>query len=288
MSPASFRRALLAPALFLGAGACFATRTDLAVVAADVQAVRGEVQTTRAQMIAGDSAITRALESAIANLSRTLAVIKDTVQASHATSQRLRGDVREDLQVIREQLIAILARQGESQRRIAELRAELEADTRERVAGEATTRDTTRLPGDPSGAATPAGGAAPATPGPAQMLQMAQDQLRRGSNGVARSAFNALLTQFPTSDLAPEALYGVAETYANEGNGVAADSVYNQVVTRFPTSDRAPTALYKRATALRVTGRADEAKVLYQQIVQKYPKSDAALLAEGFLGTRRP
>lgn len=287
MRPASLRRALLAPALFLGAGACFATRNDLALVAADVRAVRGEVQTTRAQMLAGDSAIARALDSALTKLNRTLAVMSDTVQASHATSQRLRGDVREDLQLIREQLIAILARQGESQRRIAELRADLEADTRER-AGETVTRDTTRPPGDSSGAAPPPAATAPTTPGPAQMLQMAQDQLRRGSNGVARTAFNALLTQFPTSDLAPEALYGVAETFANENNGVAADSVYNLVVTRFPNSDRAPTALYKRANALRVTGRTEEAKVLYQQIVQKYPKSDAALLAEGFLGTRRP
>jgi TolA-binding protein len=37
-----------------------------------------------------------------------------------------------------------------------------------------------------------------------------------------------------------------------------------------------------------VTGRSDDAKALYRQIVAKYPRSDEAVLAEGFLGTRKP
>jgi tol-pal system protein YbgF len=269
--------ALLAPVVVLTTGACFATRQDLAAVQRDVLAVRTDVRATRAAMLAGDSALHRQLDSALARVAGSLAIMSDTLESMHASTMRLRGDVREDLQIIRQQLIQIIALSGESQRRVAELRAQLEEDAIERAAP-----DSAHAAGDSTRQAAPAG------PGPAQLLQMAQDQFRRGSNASARGAFTALLTQFPTSDLAPEALYGVAETYAADNNGVAADSVYALVVQRFPTHPRAPTALYKRATTMRLTGRADEARTLYQEIVTRYKGTDAALLAEGFLRPQRP
>lgn len=288
MIASRFIRALCAPVVILTAGACFATRSDVRVLQSDLQVVRGDLHSTRGELLARDSAFARAL----AEVAASLAVIDDTVRSMHATTMRLRGDVREDLQAIRQQLITIQERTGESSRRIQELRAQLEADAVDRAAADAGVRDTTKPPTGTtpprSGASTPPPAPAAAGPGPAQLYQLAQDQFRRGSAGSARAAYSQLLTQYPTSDLAPDALYGVAETWASEGNNVAADSVYALVVTRFPNSDRAPTALYKRATALRVVGQTEQARALFQQIVDKYPRSDAALLAEGFLGTKRP
>jgi tol-pal system protein YbgF len=285
-------RALCAPVVILTAGACFATRSDVRVLQSDLQVVRGDLHTTRGELLARDSAFARAL----ADVAASLAVVDDTVRSMHATTMRLRGDVREDLQAIRQQLITIQERTGESSRRIQELRAQLETDAADRAAADMGVRDTIKPPpgarppvaGATPSTANPAGAAAPASPGPAQLYQLAQDQFRRGSAGSARAAYTQLLTQYPTSDLAPDALYGVAETWASEGNNVSADSVYALVVERYPQSQRAPTALYKRATALRVVGQTEQARVLFQQIVDKYPKSDAALLAEGFLGARRP
>jgi tol-pal system protein YbgF len=181
------------------------------------------------------------------------------------------GDVRADLRSIRQQLITIQELTGQSQRRIQELRAEMEMRANEAPPPAAA--------GSPPGTRPPAG----AEPGPAQLYQMGQDQLRRGSASAARSAFTQLLTAYPTSDLAAEALYGIADTWADEGNGVAADSVYALVVQRYPRSEKAPTALYKRATALRVVGQAAQARAIFQQIVDRYPRSDAALLAQDFL-----
>jgi tol-pal system protein YbgF len=277
------RSVMLVPVVVLTTGACFATRQDLAVVQRDVVAMRGEVQAVRAATLAGDSALHHQLDSALARVAGTLAVMSDTLESAHLTTMRLRADVREDLQIIRQQLIQIIALSGESQRRVAELRAQLEEDAIERAAP-VTGADSAGARRDSSNRAAPAG------PGPAQLLQMAKDQFQRGSNATARGAFTALLTQFPTSDLAPEALYGIADTHLADGNGVAADSVYNLVVERFPNSPRAPTALYKRASQMRVTGRAAEAQVLYKQIIDRYPKTDAALLAESFLTppARRP
>ncbi|MEN9791042.1 MAG: hypothetical protein RLZZ63_700 [Gemmatimonadota bacterium] len=278
------RRAVLcrlwAPAVLLTAGACLATQQDLRVVQGDVVAVRDEVRRLQAAERTRDSLRAAALDTTLSQIAVMLRATSDTVRAMSAAVGRLRGDVREDLQNVRVQLIAIQELTGQSQRRILELRADLESDAIEKspapAGGAATGRDTARTP-------------APATPGPAQLYQMGQDQLRRGSGASARSAFAALLSQYPQSDLAADALYGMAEAYTAEGNATAADSLYNQVVVRYPNSERAPTALYKRATALRVAGKAEPARALYRQIIQRYPRSEAAVLSEQFVGTpRRP
>jgi len=275
------RRALLAPVVILTTGACFATRNDVRILQSDLQASREEVRAGLAEAAARDAANRLALDSTLAGIARGLAQVSDTVRNMHATTMRLRGDVREDLTAIRQQLITVEERVGASARRIQELRAELEADAADRTAPTAATRDSTKPP-------VAGGAAAPAGPGPAQLYQMGQDQLRRGSWGSARGAFNEILTQFPASDLVPDALFGIGQAFESESKGASADSVYALVVQRFPKSERAPTALYKRATALRVTGQAAAAQVLYKQIVDQYPRSDAAVLAEGFLGTRKP
>jgi len=274
------RQLVWAPAVMMTAGACLATQQDLRVVQGDVVAVRDEFRRLQSAERTRDSLRAVSLDSALAQIALLLRATNDTVRGISTMVIRLRGDVREDLQNVRAQLIAIQELTGQSQRRIQELRADLESDAIEKssapIAGAATGRDTARAP-------------APATPGPAQLYQMGQDQLRRGSGASARSAFAALLAQYPRSDLAADALYGMAEAFTAEGNAAAADSAYGQVVARYPNSDRAPTALYKRATALRVAGKGDSARELYRQIIQRYPRSEAAVLSEQFVGSpQRP
>jgi len=297
-------RLLAAPVVILTTGACFATRNDVRILQQDLQ-------TVRAERMAADSALLRAIEAVSTELTRVgvvLAEVGDTARVSHATTMRLRGDVREDLQAIRQQLIMIQELTGQSQRRIQELRAEMEARAAELSAQEAnqaavpvpvpvptpagtrpgTARPTSTTPPAATPAATPAPARPAAAPGPAQLYQLGQDQLRRGSVSSARAAYTELLDKHPSSDLADEALYGIAETWADEGNGVAADSVYALVVQRFPRSSMAPNALYKRASAYRAVGRTAQAEALYKQIVAEYPQSDAALLAQEFLRPRTP
>lgn len=288
MSLARLPRLLLAPAVLLTAGACFATRSDLRIVQGDVLAVRDSVRAARLAAERRDSLARVATDSALARVVAALVTVGDSVVSIRGATQRMDGALREDLHVIRQQLITIQELTGQSQRRIQELRADLESDAADRAsapvvppaAGD-TTRGTTTV-GAAGGAGTPTG------PGPAQLYQLGQDQLRRGSNTAARGAFTTLLAQHPQSDFAPDALYGIAETFTAEGNGVRADSVYNLVATRYPQSERAPIALYKRATAYRLVGQAERAQSLYRQIVETYPNSESARLAQGFLTSRRP
>ena len=245
------RAALLAPlALPLLAG-CFATRNDVAVLQQDVAAVR-------ALSAAQDSARARQLDLALAQL----AAVTDTLRAMSQRSARFEGDARGQLRSLGEQLIQVQELTGQSQRRLQDLRASLDARA-------------SSAPG-PGGAP-----AAPDTagPGPNELLQLSVDQFRRGSFATARAGLADLLRRFPTADVAPEAQFYLAESLAGEKNAAAADTAYATLVRKHPTSPRAATAVYKRARARLAAGKRAEARTLFEDVVKRYPRSDEAALA---------
>ncbi|MDX2184350.1 MAG: tetratricopeptide repeat protein, partial [Gemmatimonadaceae bacterium] len=204
-------------------------------------------------------------------------------------SQRVakwQGDQKEELYAMQQQLLTIQELTGLSQRRLLELRANLE----ERAQDAASTSPPVAAATPPvapsgtpaSGVATPAAGAGAAPtagPGPNQLLQLSLDQLRRGSAGSARAGFQDLLAQYPKSDIAPLAQFYVAETFAQEGKAAPADSVYLLVVQRYPTSEKAATALYKHGLHLLATGKRVEARAVFADVVKRFPRSDEAVLA---------
>lgn len=257
----SLRR--LAPVAFLAAGACFATKSDFQILQNDLQVMRTESRMA-------DSTRAAQLDTVI----RSLGVAHDSLRVLSARLAKFQGDVRGDLYSLGQQLIQVQELTGQSQRRLQELRASLEERSQEMAAPAPPT------PGD-TGHAAPA----PAAPGPNQLFQLALDQLRRGSTGAARAGFQDLLSRYPTADVAPEAQFWVAESFAQEGNTAAADSVYQIVVARYPQSSRAATALYKHALVLIGAGKTQAARAALEQVVRQYPRSDEAVLARERLRT---
>ncbi|MDB4881813.1 MAG: Tetratricopeptide repeat-containing protein [Gemmatimonadetes bacterium] len=247
----------LAPALALVAGGCLASKTDIALLQADVQAVRDAT-------VRGDSARRLQVDHVLTQVIRS----NDSVRALSARLAKLQADVANDHYEMGRQILQIQELSGLSQRRLQELRSSLE--DRSQTA-------TAPAPGD---SARP-----PAAPGPGQLFQSSLDQLRRGSVGVARGGFEELLRTYPNSEDAPEALVYIAETYAAERNQVAADSVYGLVVQRYPKSPKAATALYKRALVLKSAGQNAAARASLERIVREYPRSDEASLAREQLRT---
>jgi tol-pal system protein YbgF len=239
----------VATAAALSAG-CFATRNDVRVLQSDIA-------TLRAERAFGDSARGAQIDRIIAQLQ----VTSDTLRSLATQSNRFQGDARQALRELREAVIQVQEVTGTLQRRLQDVRAAVEA----RVESTAPVDTTTGAAG----------------PGPNQLFQIGRQQLDQRSFSAARTAFDDLLTRFPTSDLAPDALYYVGESFASERNNGAADSAYAAVVTRYPTSQRAATALYKRAKLKQTAGRTAEARTLYQELVRKYPRTDEATLACG-------
>ena len=209
-----------------------------------------------------------------AALARQLSASSDSVRALSAflarfalDVSRFQGDLATSMHAFGQQLIAVQEQMGQSKKGIADLRADLEAKNNELAAS----------------AIAPGGSpAAASTTGPLQLLKAAWSQFDGGRNGAARAGFEDFLRQFPTSDLAPDAIYGIAQTYDYDGKLPAADSTYQVIADKYPTSDRAPIALYKRAMLASRAGpsQAARARALFQQLLDKYPGTLEADLAK--------
>ena len=252
----------LAPvALAMATSACFATRNDVRILQQDVANVRASQQKA-------DSALAASLNQ----VATTLGIVTDSLRSANSRVANWQANTQGDLRSIREQLVQIQELTGASQQRLLELRANLEERNQQTAPSPIAP-----VPGDTT--RPPVGSQPPAGPGPVTLYRLAYDQLSRGSHSTARSGFQELLTQYPTSDLAPDAQYYIGESLAAEGNSAAADSVFNLVVSTYPRAPRAASALYKHGLYLQKAKRDREARQVFQSVIDKYPRSDEAQLA---------
>lgn len=263
---------------FVALGGCFATRSDVRVIQTDVASLRMEMVRNDAQIRTDLQATTEMLRAAT-----------DSVMRLSARTVSIQGDVRGEARSIKEQLLTIQSLLGQSQSNINRIRAELEQRNSQPAAPVPPAGASGAM--QPPGAARPAGAVPPmdsvggTTPGPTQLYQNGRDQLNRGSASTARMLFQELLLKYPTSDLAPEAQYYIAESFARERNVTAADVAYAAVVTTYPTHQHAATSLFKRAGLFEQRNNTTEARRLYNEVIAKYPRSDEATLAAGKLKT---
>lgn len=247
-----------------------APRIVLAVLAlggcalkSDVRRLESQLDIMRAEAARQDSARAFQLNELI-QLQRR---IMDSLAASQQLVRGLAGNLGNDLYNVQQQLVQIQELQGQSQRRLTEIRTQLEA-RREQL----------------DSAAAPGAGARADTAPPArvasadQMYEASVQQLRRGSNATARLGFRELLRVHPTSERVPDALYFLGETFATESPDSAAH-YWTQVVDDYPTSARAATALYKLGLLAEQRRDVAAARTTYQRVVKEYPKSDEAALA---------
>jgi tol-pal system protein YbgF len=199
----------------------------------------------------------------------------DSLATTRETIRTLRGDVANDLYGVQQQLVQLQELTGQSQRRLTELRTQLEA----RAEQLATTN------GSPPPAAVRSDSGAPAAPAPAtgnasadQMYEASLGQLRRGSASTARLGFREMLKSYPSSDKVPDALYFIGESFRTE-NADSAAAYYDMVARSYPQSPRAASALYNLGLLNERAQKTAAARDAYQRVVQTYPKSDEAGLA---------
>lgn len=260
-------------------GGCFATRGDVRIVQSDISSLRTEMLKHQVEQ-----------RDVLTQTMRMLQVASDSLSKVSARTVGIQGDVRGEMRAIREQLLQVQTMLGQSQSTIARLRSEIESRN--------TAPLGTSTPGSgPLPAVPPAGGratppsavdtAAARAPGPNQLYTDGRDQLTRGSSSTARIYFQELLTNYPTSDYAPDAQFWIAESFAKEKNLPAADAAYAAVVTVHPTSEKAPTAVYKRAQLAVQQNNIAQARQLLEQVIERYPRSNEAVLAADQLKTLR-
>jgi tol-pal system protein YbgF len=239
----------------------------------DIDRLQADIAGTRVSSGAADS-VQRAQ---LVELSRSVRAVNDSIFALSRKVAAMRTASESEMTAMRENISQLQDLSGQSEQRMRDVRAALEEKRQQQdQAAPAATPDST---GSLS---------APATgPGPLQLLQAGRDQLLKGGNASARSAFNELITKYPKSEYVPEAMFYTAQAYAAERNLTAADAEYSALIAKYPTSPRVPTAMYKRALQLQAGKKNVEAKRLYQDIIKRFPRSDEAALADERLQSMR-
>ena len=87
----------------------------------------------------------------------------------------------------------------------------------------------------------------------------------------ARLHYDAIVKQFPTSQILPDVFYQIGRGFALEENYVPAAEWFERVHTEFPDHPIAPDALSQTASAFSRLNNTQEAVSRYQKIIEKYP-----------------
>jgi tol-pal system protein YbgF len=248
-------------------GCFFATKQD-------IDKLQQDIVGTRVSSSAADSV----QRVQLVEVSRSVRTLTDSISALSKRLAAMRTASEGEMAAMKEDISQLQDLSGQSEQRLRDMRATLEEKRQQQ-------QDAVSAPAPDSVGmvvAAPASG-----PGPLQLLQAGRDQLLKGGNASARSAFSELITKYPKSEYVPEAMFYMAQAYAAERNTDAADAEYAALITRFPNSPRVPTAMYKRALQLQAAKKTAQAKKLYQEIIKRFPRSDEAALADERLQSLR-
>lgn len=98
----------------------------------------------------------------------------------------------------------------------------------------------------------------------------------QGNFKAARNGFMAFLSEYPNSDLAPNARYWLGETYYRENDYQKAIEAYNQVEIQYPRSEKVPDAIFKKGLAYLELKDKERAESAFKQVITLYPKSPQA------------
>ena len=105
------------------------------------------------------------------------------------------------------------------------------------------------------------------------------DALKAGSYSIAITGFKDFLTSYPASPLAENAQYWLGEAYYVTRDFDSASGAFKSVLSKWPDSRKAPDALLKLGYTQLAQNKAGEGRATLSQVVQKYPGTDAAKLA---------
>ena len=109
--------------------------------------------------------------------------------------------------------------------------------------------------------------------------QSAFDLLRTGDYEEAASAYEQFLAVFPSSPLADNAQYWLAETYYVQRQYMAALPAFQLVVDEYPGSSKLPDALLKIGFCHYELQQWDAARDSLERVIREFPATTAARLA---------
>ncbi len=116
-------------------------------------------------------------------------------------------------------------------------------------------------------------------PPPDVLYNNALRDYNAGKNDLATQEFSDYIRFYPTTDLAGNAYFYLAEINFKQGNYQAAAKNYDQVLQNFPTGNKAPSSDLKKGLALIELGQQDDGIAELRHVIQRYPRTNEALQA---------
>ena len=99
---------------------------------------------------------------------------------------------------------------------------------------------------------------------------------KEGNLDGSREGFSAFLTEYPNSDLAPNARYWLGESHYGKKDYKQAIDSYDRVELDYPQSEKVPAAILKKGFAYLALKDKKRASSAFKQVVTLYPKSPEA------------
>jgi len=116
-------------------------------------------------------------------------------------------------------------------------------------------------------------------PPPDVLYNNALRDYNAGKNDLATQEFSDYVRFYPTTDLAGNAYFYLAEINFKQANYQAAVNNYEQVLQNFPTGNKAPSSDLKKALALIELGQKDDGIAELRHVIQRYPRTNEAVQA---------
>ncbi len=217
-----------------------------------------------------------ALGDAIKALNSRLDVQQDANRKGFADQRVQTDQMSSDLRVVRERV-------DETNVRITSLAQEVEALRLSMPPpAPAPTVPPLGEPGSAQAGQPPAAPAAPSLAGlsPQRLYDQAWADYAAGQWNLAVEGFQTYVKTFPKSDLTDDAQFYIGETYFQDSKFSDAVTAYNQLISNYPTSNQMPNAYYKRGLAYDRLGQTDQARESFEYVIKTFPDSDAGRLAK--------
>lgn len=228
-----------------------------AVVLAAGCATKKDVRTLQDEM----AELAQRQDALLRETERQTALLLDTMRMGFGVQRDLRGETSHRFQQLEENLSRLEEMITQTQLVVAQLLERLDRPTSGTSSG---------MPGGEPGMAGAAEG----------LYEQAQGFLQQQSYATARMAFQQILADHPNDPRAPDAQFGLAETYAGEGDHERAIEELVKVESQWPNSARAPQALLRAGIIAKDNGMTSRARELLRQVSERYPAHPEAQVAE--------
>jgi tol-pal system protein YbgF len=116
-------------------------------------------------------------------------------------------------------------------------------------------------------------------PPPDVLYKNALRDYNAGKNDLAGQEFSDYLKFYPSTDLAGNAYFYLAEINYKQGNFQGAVKNYDQVLQNFPTGNKAAASDLKKGLSLIELGQKEDGIAELKHVVQRYPTSNEAMQA---------